>query len=91
MSNDTSENENDHFDLDHFDHYFFDVRSWQLQSKSNSPPIQVQSKPDAELEINSFCNVIAFKKRDKNLTGNKNTNFLLFYIFLCIFAKIKVY
>ena len=40
--------------------FFFDVRSWQLQFKSNSPPIQVQFKSNAELEINCLCNVISF-------------------------------
>ena len=43
--------------------FFFDVRSWQLQSKSNSPPIQVQSKSNSELEENCLCNVIDFSER----------------------------
>ena len=42
--------------------FFFDVRSWQLQFKSNSPPIQVQFKSNTELVNNCLCDVIAFSE-----------------------------
>ena len=40
--------------------FFFDVRMLQLQSKSNSPPIHVQSKSNTELVVYSLYNETAF-------------------------------
>lgn len=40
--------------------FFFDVRMLQFQSKSNSPPIHVQSKSNTELVVYSLYNETAF-------------------------------